>query len=245
MSERLEATLQRLEAADQGERIILVGSLGRAALLNDGEFAFTNGQRERDADIIDTTGTIMTRREFVDAAPIDALLTKRIRPSNSDGSSWGLYDPKLPISSTPEVEFPSVLLDIQKVEIPFAPGISLLTFGACGQLALTKIDNTQGKYRKHADQVKKLSHTHSGSCSCGELGDAIGEYHAALRAKYQQGTAERTYLKLRGAAINASPSLYSRLQHTKLAEAVRKSRGTPAPDNITSIHEYSELAANL
>lgn len=246
MSDRLQTTLRHLEAAGQGERFVLAGSLGRAALLGDEDFPLFDASNEvRDVDVIDSRGSMSERYIFSDAATIDSLLTQRIRPIDQAGGEWGLYDPKASNASVdPEITIPSDLLGIHQIELPFARGIRLLTFDACGHTVLTKVcSNTLGTYRKHSEQISQLEqHSHDSSCRCVELESLVHDYHAELKSKNPPTLRERMYFKARGIARSQAPVLFAQLQQTKIGELVREARGTQTL-GADSIHDYLELAA--
>lgn len=231
MSEKITATLAHVES-----RGILVGSLGRAAFLGDVSFsALKPDGADRDVDVIDPSGNWQRMYRFSDAAPLDSLMTRRLRPvvPAQRGSEWGLFTNYKSDGKEPFVMLSEESLQLQPVELPFAFAkrrLKATTVGGCAQIALHGILRAEvGPNLKHTDQVERLrSEAHdSNSCHCPELTEALGAYHAFVRQANRDTMSEKLYFWTRWALRTSAPGTFKKLQDSKVGQKVREIRGTP------------------
>lgn len=241
MYANLQESLEVLSDQSAGQRFILAGSFGRAAILGDSTFPALHGSTERDVDVIDTDGRAYDKYEFSDASPVDCLLTRSIHPI-AGTTDWGLYD-RHELEAGAIVTIPSELLGIHDVELPFAPGFGLATFNACMHVALRDANpEVPIKNMRHASQyrriAKSLMHGGPDNCSCVELGQVFGEYRADLREKYPHSVPERVYVASRSLLRMAAPNTFHSLSAGRLGHAVQRFRGTSfKAGSDVSIHD--------
>lgn len=231
--ERMQASLAHL-----GDRAVLVGSVGRAAYLGDAAFVPTQRTGEdRDVDVIDRLGEWQRIYKFSDAAPIDGLMTRRLRPLDGEAGAWGLFTPWHEDGREPLLAVDEDVLGLHDIEMPFpfAQGTRANTVGGCAQMALHELMLAEaGPNLKHRDQVRRIrSDMHDATaCHCPALQETMNQYNAFVREASRKGMGEKIYFWGRWALKSSAPQAFKKLQQGTLGQKVRTIRGTPDTQGV-------------
>jgi hypothetical protein len=228
------------------ERFVVVGSVGRAAVLGRTLADLHDGNRFRDIDAIDRLGILTGKYALASGAALDCGLADTIHPLSGSSVLWGAFDTLTRNSDEPIVTFHARALGLHKIQTADQPPIALLTPDACGHLGMAAMCTLGvGPLAKHHKQFRELAARRGELCSgcqADELEAAATEYCAKLSERLKRHPLS-PYARLRRQIFTHAPWAARHIVDGRVGALIRNIRHTQ-PRTVSQL-SFASLSQDI